>query len=142
MLSCRQPVYYITVASVCQEVFQNFFKFFSRFFAVPRASRGQPVYYITVAFVCQEVFETFFKFFSSGLPDLPSRLTASILYHNHSHLSIPFLNLFQLFSIFSTASFPTSASRRHAFFSVDLPDALSPSDTPPYRPLNTAYPFQ
>ena len=121
--------------------FKTFLSFFrgSLRFLVPLADS---LYIISQPLSFVKRFLKLFSFFSSGLPDLPSRLTASILYHNHSHLSIPFLNLFQLFSIFSTASFPTSASRRHAFFSVDLPDALSPSDTPPYRPLNTAYPFQ
>ena len=52
--------YYITSLSVCQEVFQKFFKnFFNRF----PAGAEVPEYYITSSRVCQEVFQKFFQLF-------------------------------------------------------------------------------
>ena len=85
-----QPVYYIILGSVCQEVFQNFFKFFSRILSELSASRRQPVYYIILASVCQEVFSTFFKFFDFASANVGLSRTASIVYHTHSRVSIPF----------------------------------------------------
>ena len=63
-----EPVYYITTFSLCQEVFQNFFKFFSTFFQALWRDRcpflRQLRYYITSDSFCQGVFQKFFEFFS------------------------------------------------------------------------------
>ena len=60
--ACRQPVYYITAASVCQGVFQTFFKFFLRFLFGSARSLVDSLYSIShqVYFV-----KSFFKLFSS-----------------------------------------------------------------------------
>ena len=60
-----RPDYYTTLSPVCQEVFEKFFKFFSKSFQ-PLLPSGEevPEYYITSLFVCQEVFQKFFQLFS------------------------------------------------------------------------------
>ena len=60
--ACRQPVYYITSASLCQEVFPNFFQVFSTSFSFVLLSRGQLRYYIIHITLCQLLFSTFFIF--------------------------------------------------------------------------------
>jgi len=96
----KQPVYYITVAFVCQEVFQNFFKFFRGSFRFPAASCRQPVYYITAVSVCQEVFQTFFRFFDSLFSFASLSRKALSLYHTHPPLSSPFCMFFAAFCRF------------------------------------------
>ena len=71
--------YYTTSSTVCQEVFEKFFEFFSRTF-LNRFSAGEevPEYYITSSRVCQEVFQKFFQLFfvflfSGSLSRLPAR---------------------------------------------------------------------
>ena len=39
----REPVYYITIVSLCQDLFQNFFKFFSRYFHHSTIARHSPL---------------------------------------------------------------------------------------------------
>ena len=62
-----RPDYYTTSLSVCQEVFEKFFKFFCGIFrsqlaAVFVAARCQLAYYSTFVFICQAVFDNFFQF--------------------------------------------------------------------------------
>ena len=60
-----QPEHYITSVSVCQEVFEKFFEFFSKTFSTAFLAGAEvPEYYITLSFVCQEVFQKFFQLFS------------------------------------------------------------------------------
>ena len=69
------------------------------------------VYYITSVSVCQEVLRKFFKNFFQPLAGTGCNavsLTAPLLYHFNPSLSIPFANLFQLFSIFFSESFFSS----------------------------------
>ena len=104
-----QLIQYITSLSFCQEVFQNFFKFFFLFLASSFAhclpSFRQLVYYITSPFVCQEVFSNFFKFLfplssSSRLSRYRSLKRAYIL-----SLSSLFVNSFlSFFTFFSPTS--------------------------------------
>ena len=61
--SCRQPVYYITDAFACQEVFRKFFEFFTHFFSSACPSPGQLRYYIISPPLCQYLFFLFFGFF-------------------------------------------------------------------------------
>ena len=90
-----QPDYYITSFSVCQGVFQKFFKFFSKTFSTAfSAGEEVPEHYTTSSRVCQEVFQKFFQlfscFFSQGRP-------RSSLLSSDSHiiaLSFPFVNRF------------------------------------------------
>jgi hypothetical protein len=56
-----RPDYYTTSLSVCQEVFEKFFK---NFFQPLLAGAEVPEYYITSSRVCQEVFQKFFQLFS------------------------------------------------------------------------------
>jgi hypothetical protein len=62
-----RPDYYTTSLSVCQEVFEKFFKNFCGIFrsqlaAVFVAARCQLAYYSTFVFICQAVFCKFFRF--------------------------------------------------------------------------------
>ena len=74
--SLRQLAYYITSFSFCQEVFEKFFRFFSK---NPIKNRrrpsvfGQPTHYTTYRFICQGLFFTFFIFRTS-----PSHAESSI----------------------------------------------------------------
>jgi len=69
-----EPVYYITTFSLCQEVFQNFFKFFSTFFqalvvTVASLAATSLLYHIRFALSrgFSKVFWIFFKSFSLAL---------------------------------------------------------------------------
>ena len=54
--SPRQPVYYITSAPLCQEVFESFFEIFLISFFLSLASLRQLRYYIIPSPLCQGVF--------------------------------------------------------------------------------------
>ena len=74
----RKLRYYITFFSVCQYLFEKFFKFFSWFLTSgflrdSRAFCTQLAYYITLHPLCQYLFEKFFKSFFQTLHHLPGR---------------------------------------------------------------------
>ena len=126
--SSRRPLYYITFSWVCQEVFQKFFKlFYSLFVEVwvctltllldlflwspPFCWRLD--YYITSGSLCQEVFQKFLNFFrcpASAPFRFAVSLTARLLYHSSSSLSIPFSNFFLFFWYFFRISKNKGAS--------------------------------
>ena len=73
-----QPDHYITPRLICQEDFQNFFKFFVSFFR-----SGCEAHYITFGSLCQVVFKKFFQLFRDPLRAVPPAvarfLTACLL---------------------------------------------------------------
>ena len=109
----RQLVYYTTSLSLCQGVFQSFFKLFSPACLSLACRSERPVYYITSRSVCQEVFESFFKFFRGSFRTTSLSRTACILYYFFLALSIPFCIFFHLFSVFSCLTCP--AMQNHVF---------------------------
>jgi len=96
--ACRQPVYYITAASVCQGVFQTFFKFFCGSFSVPLALLWTACIVYHIRCTLSRAFWNFFEFFWLVVCFASVSQTARLLYHTIPRLSIPFCNLFQLFS--------------------------------------------
>jgi len=89
--ACRQPVYYITAASVCQGVFQTFFKFFCGSFSVPLALLWTACIVYHIRCTLSRAFSNFFQVFltccllflclSDGLDSIPQQS--------------PFVNTFQ-----------------------------------------------
>ena len=58
-----EPDYYITVLSLCQEVFSKFFELFQVFSFPKPPARGQLAHYTTPFLICQYLFLNFFDFF-------------------------------------------------------------------------------
>ena len=105
-----QPVYYITFASVCQEVFQTFLKFFCGSFRFRSPACRQPVYYIILSFACQGVFQTFSKFFSTCFQSVVRSLADSLFIISQP---FPFVkSFFKLFSSFFDFLFALPLSLR------------------------------
>ena len=62
----RHALYFTHLIPFCQYLFENFFKFFSRFFKEYRADKiyfqiGSDKYYITNEVICQVLFQLFIK---------------------------------------------------------------------------------